>query len=146
MRWLADTNVLSELRKKSPSKTVIRWIKSLDGEDIFTSTLSIVELRYGAHAAATAELRLEISLWIDSRIRPMFDGRILDVSESVLFRWRMMSRTLQVAREPAPPFDLMIAAVAIENDMGVATRDTRPFVPTGVPVLNPWTGERFNGA
>ncbi len=49
-------------------------------------------------------------------------------------------------RLPAPAVDLLIAAVALEHGLKVATRDTELFVGTRVPVLNPWTGERFNGA
>ncbi len=41
---------------------------------------------------------------------------------------------------------MLIAAVAFENDLVVVTRDHNPFVMSGVPTLNPWTGERFNGA
>ena len=146
MRWLMDTNVLSELRRKSPSRAVIVWLENLPVESIFTSSLNIVELRYGAHIAPETELRLEITLWIESRIRPLFENRVLDVTENALFRWRILSRTLEKSRKPAPPFDLMIAAVALENGLGIATRDTRPFIGIGLPVLNPWTAERFNGA
>jgi toxin FitB len=146
MRWLLDTNVLSELRKKSPSRAVVDWLESLSIETIFTSTLNMVELRYGAHVAAETQLRNEITLWIETRIRPMLGNRVLDVSENVLFRWRILSKSLEAVRKPAPPFDLMIAAVALENGLGIATRDTRPFISTGLPVFNPWTGKRFNGA
>lgn len=57
-----------------------------------------------------------------------------------------MIRDAQPAESRAPEIDLLIAAIAFENSLPVATRDTKPFIGTGIPVLNPWTVERFNGA
>ena len=146
MRWLFDTIVLSDARRKLPSSRVKDWIESLPVESVCSSSINIAELRYGAQIAPDSQRRLDITLWIDSRVRPMLAGRIFDVTENVLIRWRALSRNLELARKPAPAVDVLIAAVAIENALGVATRDVKPFLGTGVPVFNPWTGERFNGA
>lgn len=36
--------------------------------------------------------------------------------------------------------DLPVAAIAKANDVTVPSRDVRPFLQAGVPVLDPWTG------
>ena len=146
MRWLLDTNVISEMRRPRPSPSVISWIENLTLADICTSAVNIAELRYGAGVVADGLLQLEISSWIENSVRPWLTGRIYGVDENTLMRWRYLSRRLASKREPTPPVDLLIAAVAQENSLSIATRDTNPFIGTGVPVLNPWTGERFNGA
>jgi hypothetical protein len=146
MKWLLDTNVLSEPRRKNPSPEVANWIRRLPIDAIFSSTINIAELRYGALIAPDHRRRLDITLWIDTRVRPMLGERLLGVDEEVLVRWRALARDLDVARKPAPPVDLLVAAVAMVNGLGVATRDVAPFIACGLPVLNPWTGERFNGA
>ena len=145
-RWLLDTNVISETRRPRPSPAVQSWIESLDIEQVCTASIVIAELRYGTLTSRDELQRLEISIWIDQLIRPWFGDRIYPVDESALLNWVVDARRLQQAREPAPPVDLLIAAVAKTSALGVATRDVKPFVSTGVPVLNPWTGERFNGA
>ena len=42
-------------------------------------------------------------------------------------------------RHTFPQPDLFIAATAILHDLCVVTRNAGDFLPTGVPVLNPWT-------
>jgi toxin FitB len=146
INWLLDTNVLSETRKKRVNKSVADWLASVADEQICTSTVNFAELEYGANIAKDELLQIEIKTWIAADLRPWLAGRIYAVDENVLLRWRVISRQREMKREPAPPVDLLIAAVARENGFHIATRDTAPFVACGVPTLNPWTGERFNGA
>ncbi len=146
IRWLLDTNLLSETRKKKVNGGVADWLASIANEQICTSTMNLAELAYGANVARDELLQIEINTWIETELRPWLAGRIFAVDENVLLRWRVLSRARESRREPAPPVDLLIAAVAQENGLHLATRDTGPFVACGVPVLNPFTGERFNGA
>ena len=48
MFTLLDTNVVSELMRKSPEPTVVRWVSGHPVDDLFLSALSEAELRYGA--------------------------------------------------------------------------------------------------
>lgn len=146
MKWILDTNVLSETRKLKQSKSVVSWIASIEVEAVFTTAVNIAELRYGALQNTDQLAHLEISNWIEQKIRPWFDSRILDVDETVLVNWRALSRRNQIAKLTAPPVDMLIAAIAFTFGMGVVTRDVAPFVACGIPTLNPWTGESFNGA
>lgn len=145
-RWLLDTNVLSEIRRPRPSSKVISWLESLEAEQFCTSVMNIAELRYGAVTHDDKLIRAEITVWIDQSIQPWLESRIFSVDEMILLNWRIMVRQREQTRAPAPAVDLLIAAVALANELGVATRDVTPFVSAGLPVLNPWTGERFNGA
>ena len=108
--------------------------------------MNFAELEYGANIAKNELLQIEIKTWIDTELRPWLVDRIYPVDERVLLRWRVISRHREIKQQSAPPVDLLIAAVAQENGLQVATRDTKPFVASGVPTLNPFTGERFNGA
>jgi predicted nucleic acid-binding protein len=90
--------------------------------------------------------KLELSQWYSTVVMVMFAGRVLEADENSLVRWHALLRALQIDRKPNPPVDVLVAAIAREHECGVATRDTAPFVACGIPVLNPWTGERFNGA
>jgi toxin FitB len=146
MNWLIDTNVISETRKRQPSENVMAWISSAVLSNLFTSSMNLAELLYGANKVEDVLKKRDLEKWIEAIVRPWFIGRILEVDESVLLRWRIMSRARELAREPAPGADLLIAAVAQEHRLGVVTRDVVVFVACGLPVLNPWTGERFNGA
>jgi toxin FitB len=146
MNWLLDTNLISETKKTQKSPEVMTWVNNQPLDHLFTSTMNIAELAYGAARLSNISKRREIENWIANKIRPWFDGRILEVDEDVLVRWRIITRQMDISGQPSPATDLLIAAVALQNRMGVATRDTKQFVATGVPTFNPWTGERFNGA
>jgi toxin FitB len=146
MRWLVDTNVISDIRKPKASERVREWMASADPFDLYTSDVNMAELVYGAGKADNIIRQNEILDWIESTVRPIFVGRILSINEDIFVRWRVLMRQLNKSGTPAPAVDLLVAAAAIQMDLGVATRDVAPFVATGVPVLNPFTGDRYNGA
>lgn len=146
MNWLFDINVISESRRKKPSETVARWIASIELRQSFTSAMVLAELVYGAGLVDDVLKRMALQKWIDETVRSWFHGRILETDEAILLRWRILRQKMEKLGKPAPAVDLLIAAAAMENGLGVATRDTAPFVACGLPVLNPFTGERFNGA
>lgn len=146
MNWLIDTNVISESRRPRPSESVARWIASIELSQSFTSAMVLAELVYGTALVEDILKRNALHAWIDGVVRNWFHGRILEIDEATLVRWRIIRQKLEKQGKPAPAVDLLIAAAAIENGLGVATRDTGPFVAAGVATLNPFTGERFNGA
>lgn len=146
MAYLLDTNVISETRKSRKSEAVMFWLGAQSVEDLWTSSVNMAELVYGAESLDDIMKRRMLKNWIANVIRPWLRDRIAEVSEHALLRWRLMIRQAQLTGARVPEIDLLVAAVAFENSLTVATRDTKPFIGTGVPVLNPWTGERFNGA
>ena len=146
MTWLLDTNVISELRKSRPNQNTIDWYSALSADQYCTSSLNIAELVYGAEIQTDLLKRRDLLLWINEVVRVNLAGRVYDITENILVRWRIVTRLSEVSQDKGPPADLLIAAVALENQLFVATRDTKPFIAAGVPTLNPFTGERFNGA
>ncbi len=126
--------------------SVVQWIGSVAVESVYTSVVNLAELQSGAMQNPDQITHLSIMNWIEQKVRPWFKDRIIGLDEGILVNWLALSRRNQVARQPAPPVDMLIAAVAFTHGMVIATRDVAPFVACGVPTLNPWTGERFNGA
>jgi toxin FitB len=144
--YLLDTNVISEMRKTSRSVEVVAWIGKQEVLQLFTSDVTMAELCFGAELVDDLVKRQKLKEWIAEIIRPWMHGRILKVTEDVLVQWRIMSRHMKKVHRFSLEADLLIAAVAFESDLVVVTRDHNPFVMCGIPTLNPWTGERFNGA
>lgn len=124
----------------------MEWFDTVVLNRLFTTTVTLAEIRHGILLQQDAESAHLLTLWLTNAVRPWFEDRIVEIGENEFVRWRILMRSLQLRKLPAPATDLLIAATALEHSMAVATRDVRPFVGTGVPVLNPWTGERFNGA
>ena len=139
MRWLLDTNILSELRKPKPERKVLEFISSTPLLDLSISVVSLAEIRYGIELSGDESKRVALQDWLNFRVRPMFDSdRTLPVTEDVMLKWRMM---LEDGRRIGYTFsqpDLIIAATAAHHSLTVVTRDHSHYERARVPVLNPW--------
>jgi predicted nucleic acid-binding protein len=71
----------------------------------------------------------------------MFDQRVLEVTENVMFRWRLLVEDGRKAGHTISQPDLIIAATALQHGLTVVTRDTGDYARARVPLLNPWLAE-----
>lgn len=136
--WLLDTNVISELRRPRPSARVRRFVAGCPLEELFVSTLTFAEIRYGIETVSDSIRRAELNDWLFHKVRPMFDQRVLEVSEDVMFKWRLLVEDGRKAGHTFSQPDLIIAATALHHGLTVVTRDSDDFKRVRVPLLNPW--------
>ena len=136
--WLLDTNVLSELRRPRPDKKVVAFVEGQALDLFYVSTVTLAEIRFGIEILADATRRAELNDWLTHKVRPMFEQRILDVSEDVIFKWRMLVEAGRKAGHTYSQPDLFIAATAMHHGLTIVTRDTREYERVRVPVLSPW--------
>jgi predicted nucleic acid-binding protein len=136
--WLLDTNVISELRRPRPSARVRSFIAGQRLEDLFVSTVTFAEIRYGIDAVGDPIRRAELNDWLQHRVRPMFAQRVLEVSEDVMFKWRLLVEEGRKVGHTFSQPDLIIAATALQHGLTVVTRDTGDYKLARVPLLNPW--------
>ncbi len=136
--WLLDTNVLSEMRRPRPSRRVVEFISSKPADRLYVSSASIAEIRVGIEAINDPIGRGQMIDWLDRSIRPMFEGRVLELTEDLLVSWLLLVDSERKRRRTLPYPDALIAATAAHHGLTVATRNVRDFEPLGVPVLNPW--------
>ena len=138
MAWLLDTNVLSELRRPRPEPRVVAFVADRPLEQLFVSSVTLAEIRFGIELLAEPNRRAELNEWLTHKVRPMFEHRVLQVTEDIMLKWRLL---VEVGRKTGHVFsqpDLIIAATAIQHNLTVVTRDRSDFDRTGVSVLNPW--------
>jgi predicted nucleic acid-binding protein len=139
--WLLDTNVISELRRPRPSARVRGFIAGQRLDDLFISTVTFAEIRYGIETVADPIRRAELNDWLLHRVRPMFGQRVLEVSEDVMFKWRLLVEDGRKVGHSFSQPDLIIAATALQHGLTVVTRDTGDYKLARVPLLNPWVDE-----
>ena len=139
--WLLDTNVISELRRPRPNARVRSFVAGQRLEDLFVSTVTFAEIRYGIETVGDPIRRAELSDWMLHRVRPMFDHRVLEVSENVMFKWRLLVEDGRKVGHTFSQPDLIIAATALQHGLTVVTRDTGDYKLARVPLLNPWLDE-----
>jgi predicted nucleic acid-binding protein len=139
--YLLDTNVVSELRKARAGKAdrnVTAWAAHVPLTQLFVSVVTIHELEIGVLLAERRDPRQGrlLRAWLDGRVVAGFGTRIVPVDTAVVRR----SARLHVP-DPRPFRDALIAATALVHGLTVVTRNVTDFEPTGVPLVNPWTGE-----
>lgn len=134
MAYLLDTNVISELRKRTPHGAVLAWIQEIPEESLYTSAVTIGEIQAGIEITREQDeaKAAEIEQWLDELAQT---HNILDVSAAIFRRWaQLMHRRADHHLE-----DALLAATALTHDLTVATRNLRDFKPFGVDLINPFT-------
>lgn len=139
--WLLDTNVISELRRPRPEARVVEFVAAQPLEQLFVSTVTFAEIRYGIEMVGDALRRTELNEWLDNRVRPMFDQRVLAISEDVMFKWRLLVEEGRKVGHTFSQPDLIIAATALHHGLTVVTRDTADYSRSRVPLFNPWADQ-----
>jgi predicted nucleic acid-binding protein len=138
--WLLDTNVLSELRRPKPEPKVAAFVAAQPLDLLYVSAVTLAEIRFGVERLPDASRRAELNDWLSHKVRPMFEQRVLPVSEDVMFKWRLLVEDGRKAGHTFSQPDLIIAATALHYGLTVVTRDTADFEKARAPVFNPWRG------
>ena len=84
--WLIDTNVISELRKPRPEERVVSFVSRQPLDSLFISTVTFAEIRFGIEKLNDPARRAQIAAWLENEMRPLFEGRILPLSEDILLK------------------------------------------------------------
>jgi len=134
MSWLVDTNVLSELSRRTPDPRVSEWLAHHE-DKIWISVLTLGELEKGLARVEEPARRMRLQRWIRREVPDWFAGRILSVDLEVAVRWGRLTGEL---RDPMPVIDSLLAAMALVHGLKIATRNVEDFAASGVPILNPW--------
>ncbi|MEO6361107.1 MAG: type II toxin-antitoxin system VapC family toxin [Sphingomicrobium sp.] len=133
---LLDTDVLWALRKppgEQADEGLSAWIADTAPANLFLSVATVLELEGGTGRIQRREKLLGGALrgWLDTQVRPAFEGRILPIDAAIARRWGQLSYP--------DPRDGLLAATALEHGFTVVTRDTAAFKLGRVRTLNPWT-------
>ena len=102
------------------------------------SVVTFAEIRFGIECAADPAHRAAVRGWLTHTVRPLFEQRVPEVTEDVMFRWRLLVEEGRKARHAFSQPDLIIAATAPHHGLVVVTRDTGDYQRAGVRLFNPW--------
>jgi predicted nucleic acid-binding protein len=137
--YLVDTNVISEVRKKSKANKGVRaFFKQaiVDEARIFVSVVSVGELRRGVELIRyRGDMRQarQLEKWLEALLTE-YQDHILDINHDIAQLWGRLR-----VPHPENALDKQIAATALIYELTVVTRNHKDFVKTGVRVLNPFT-------
>ena len=138
MRFLLDTNVISEIRKRDRAHpNVVSWVTRTPVEQIGTSVLVLAEIRHGIELKRRNDPEQATSLdrWF-SQMRTRLGGRVLPIDEPVAEAWALLG-----IPDPLPLIDGLLAATAKVHSLTLVTRNVGDIAMTGVSVLDPFSFE-----
>jgi predicted nucleic acid-binding protein len=134
VRFLLDTNIVSEIRKQDPDHRVMSWFEGVSAAELGISVLVVGEIRQGVErlrrrdpgAAGPYETWLKI-------LEDSYGDRILPVSPEVADTWGRLN-----VPDSLPVVDGLMAATALVHRLTLVTRNIADVARTGVTLLNPF--------
>ena len=133
---LVDTNVWSEATKREPSPVVRLWA-SRHQATLWLSSIVLAELRGGTAQLPAGQRRRSLEDQFD-RLEQEYAERLLVFDQRTARRYGEVLESAKRAGKPIGTADAMIAAIALQHGLAIATRDLGDFAGAGVTLIDPW--------
>jgi toxin FitB len=135
-----DTNVVSALMRREPDPLVVAWLDGLPPESIWTTSITVFEVRLGLEILAAGRRRQQLEEAFAQAIEEDFEGRVLSFDQAaaqaagrIAAERRRAGRTVEIR-------DVQIAGIVNLRKATLATRNTRHFEGCGLILVDPWSG------
>ena len=135
---ILDTNVLSELMKSKPDKSVVCWIGKHKATSLFITALTQAEILYGLEILPAEKRRTALKKAAKSMFELDFSGRILPFDTDAAQLFATIAAERRSIGRPVSQIDAQIAAIARSHHATLATRNVDDFEECGIDIINPW--------
>ncbi len=126
--FLFDTDVITNVLKKKPSKRLLKHLAAIPSNEQFISTLTISEIVYGAVRSERAEFHLRN---LETILLPAVN--VVGFDSKAAYICGQLRAELEKKGTPLHLADLEIAAICIAGNFILVTGNTRHF--TGIDTL-----------
>jgi predicted nucleic acid-binding protein len=135
--YLYDTNIVSELTKKSPNASVVSWIKTarVNNDSCYLSVVTLGEIQQGI-----AKLQRRKDVVQATKFQHWYEQDLMSLAQYILDFDRNCAEVWGrlMALNPQHPVDNQIAATALVYDLTLITRNVKDIENTGVKCINPF--------
>jgi predicted nucleic acid-binding protein len=140
MRYLLDTNIISNIGKPEPSASLLAWMAEQADQDLFISALTVAEIRRGVLEKPAGKRRDQLEAWFSGLEGPqaLFAGRVLPFDEKAALVWARLMADGKTKGRPLSGFDMIIAAIAQSNGCIIVTDNEKDFAD--IEIINPVRG------
>lgn len=87
MKYLIDTNVISELKRLQPNAQVLAWFNTINDESLYLSVLSLGEIRKGVEKLSNPQRQKDLRHWLEHALPEWFEERLLPVNVDIADLW-----------------------------------------------------------
>ena len=126
--------------RRHADPAVLEWLNRQPPESIWTSSITVFEIRFGLEIMATGKKRLALMDAFETMLAEDLDGRVIALDDAaaqeagrMAAERRKVGRTMEIR-------DVLIAGVAMARKAAIATRNLRHFDDLGIVLIDPWSG------
>lgn len=124
--------------QRDPDQTVVAWLDEQPSESVWTTAITVFEVRMGLELLANGRRRSQLEQKfdrlliedLDGRVQ-LFDGAAADAAGTIAASRQRAGRTVEIR-------DVQIAGIASSRKATLATRNVRHLEGLGVRLVNPW--------
>ena len=135
---LLDTNVLSALMQASPAAGVVDWLDRQAPDDIWTTTISVFEVRFGLALLTEGRRRQAMESAFQHLLLEDLAGRIAVFDQPAAEAAAVLAARRRQAGRTVEYRDTQIAGIAMARRASIATRNVRHFQDLADLIIDPW--------
>jgi len=135
---LLDTNVLSGLMQHTPDPVVVRWLDEQPAESIWTTSITVFEIRTGIELLESGRRRKRLEQVFSQLLTEDLEARVQPFDRLAALAAGTIAAARQRAGQTVEIRDAQIAGIATTRRAKLATRNIRHFEGAGVGLINPW--------
>ena len=140
MKYLLDTNIISELISKTPNRQVVDFILSIDEESLYLSVITIGEIKAGIEKLDDGKKKEKLLHWLENELLVRFNNRIIDIDTEIMLQWGCNNTKLKKVGKPLPIIDSIIGSIAQVKSLILLTRNEKDFKNFDIEIVNPFCG------
>jgi predicted nucleic acid-binding protein len=135
---LLDTNVLSALMQHEPDQIVVAWLDEQPSESVWTTSITVLEVRMGLELLADGRRRRRLERDFDRLLDEDLEGRVQLFDRAAANAAGAIAAERQRAGRTVEIRDVQIAGITSARKATLATRNLRHFEGLGIHLVDPW--------
>ena len=136
---ILDTNVVSAMMRLPPDPVVISLLDTRDSESIWTTSITLFEIRQGIERLPESRRRAELEAASQRAFDQMFAGKILEFDAAAARGAAVLAADRERRGRPGDFRDTLIAGIVLAHRAEFATRNVRHFADLDLLVIDPWS-------
>jgi len=133
-----DTNVLSALMRTEPDPVVLRWLDRQARVSIWTTSVTIFEIRFGLRTMPAGKRQATMSAIFERWLDEVVQQRMAVFDEAAARQAADLEAERRKRGRPGELRDTMIAGIVLASHATLATRNAKHFEDIAKSVVNPW--------
>ena len=121
-----------------PDPTIIRWLDRIDPLSVWTTAITVFEIRYGLERRGPGRKTRALEEAFAALIREDLDGRVAPVDDAAAEAAATLAGRRAASGRMVDFRDTLIAGIALSRKAEIATRNIRHFADLDARVIDPW--------